>query len=115
MKKIIPNTNSNSNNSNNIFENEKEIDLENNKDKNEQIINKISNITTESDNIISLKNDPSIENNDFGHKAKANKNITYKKIIKKAKDINKYDNEKNIGRNLDKKRYNFESKHIKSK
>ena len=115
MKKIIPNTNSNSNNSNNIFENEKEIDLENNKDKNEQIINKISNITTESDNIISLKNDPSIENNDFGHKAKVNKNITYKKIIKKAKDINKYDNEKNIGRNLDKKRYNFESKHIKSK
>ena len=113
MNKII--TKTNSTNSNNIFDNEQ--DLENNYDKNIQIPNKIINIAADSEcpNTISLKNDPSIENRDFGHKSKVNNIITYKKIIKKAKDINRYDNENNIIKNVDKKRYNFESKHIKSK
>ena len=78
------------------------------------IIQKVINVTTdiEEPNTITLKNDPSIENNDFGHKSK---HITYKKIIKTVKNYSKNDNEKNIGRNIDKTLYTYDSRHIKAK
>ena len=106
--KIITNTNINykDNNSENDEEKENTADI--------QIIQKVINVTTDSEepNTITLKNDPSIENNDFGHKSK---HITYKKIIKTIKNISKNDNEKNIGRNIDKTLYTYDSRHVKAK
>ena len=100
------NINYKDNNSENDEEKENTADI--------QIIQKVINVTTDSEepNTITLKNDPSIENNDFGHKSK---HITYKKIIKTIKNISKNDNTKNIGRNIDKTLYTYDSRHVKAK
>ena len=94
-----------------------EENIENNFENNKEVISDNINIISDNEepNTISLKNDSPIENVDFGYNKSKNNNIIKYKKVSKIESSHNYNNGKNIGRNKNNKKYNFDSKHIKSK